>query len=262
MDMGLEGKRALVTASSNGIGKAVALALAKEGCRVAICARGTEALESTKEEMEALGAHVLAYRADISRPEEIEGLVSHVEKEFGGVDILVTNAGGPTSGGFEGLSEEDWRKAVELNLMSVVRLVRLVLPGMKGQRWGRIVNLTSVSVKEPIDNLLLSNAIRPGVVGLSKTLSREMGKYGITVNCVAPGYTATERLGELARSLAAVKGIEEEEVVRRWTGSIPLGRLGEPTEVANLVLFLSSEAGIYISGTTIQVDGGLTRAIM
>ncbi|MCD6461901.1 MAG: SDR family NAD(P)-dependent oxidoreductase, partial [Thermoplasmata archaeon] len=206
MDLGIKGKTAVVAASSRGIGRAVAAALADEGVNVALFARNPGPLEDARREMESRGVRCYAETVDLTRPEEIYGFVENVRRHLGPVDILVTNAGGPPPGGFERLTDDDWKKAVELNLNSVVHLIRAVLPDMKKNRWGRIVNLTSVSVKEPIDNLLLSNTIRPGVVGLSKTLSRELGEYGITVNCVAPGYTATERLGELAEARGKREG--------------------------------------------------------
>ncbi|MDG6221372.1 MAG: SDR family oxidoreductase, partial [Candidatus Thermoplasmatota archaeon] len=237
MDLGIRGKNALVTASSKGIGKAVAMRLAEEGCSVAICARSRSSLDSAEKDLKAFGGKVLALEADITNPGDIEKMFSRATEEFGGVDILVTNAGGPPPGPFTSLSDQDWEKAVELNLMSVVRLMRGALPGMKERGWGRIVNLASVSVKEPVDNLLLSNAIRPGVVGLSKTISREVAGYNITINCVAPGYTATERLKELASSLGEKRGEGYDEVVMGWTNNIPLGRLGKPEEIAAVVAF-------------------------
>ena len=260
MEMGLEGKVAAVSAASRGIGLSIATALAQEGCSVGICARS--GLDEAREKILSTGARVAVKKADITREADIDAFISHVEAELGDVDILVTNAGGPPPGPFESLGEEDWKKAVDLNLLSVARLCRRVLPGMKASGWGRIVNMTSVSVKEPVDNLLLSNVIRPGVVGLSKTLSREMGAHGITVNCVAPGYTATERLDDLAAALAERDGRGKESVMDDWTRSIPVSRLGEPEEIAYAVAFLCSERAGYISGATLQVDGGMVRSLL
>ncbi|MFX0096813.1 MAG: SDR family oxidoreductase [Candidatus Hodarchaeota archaeon] len=263
MDLGLEGKVAIVAASSKGIGKAIALALAREGTKLAICARGEEALRATADEIIGkTGVEVLAIKADVTVEEDVQELVRSAAKKFGRIDILVSNSGGPPTGVFEDIPQETWEKAVDLNLMSTIYLCRAVIPYMKKQKWGRIINMTSVSVKQPINGLILSNAVRAGVVGLSKSLSNETAKDNILINVVGPGYTLTERVRELARSKAAKEGISEEEVYEAWEGRIPLGRLAQSEEIANLVVFLASEKASYITGTTIQVDGGLVKSLL
>ena len=263
MDLGLEGKVAIVAASSKGIGKAIALAFALEGTKLAICARGEEALRATADEIIGkTGVEVLAIKADVTVEEDVQRLVRSAAEKFGRIDILVSNSGGPPTGVFEDIPQETWEKAVDLNLMSTIYLCRAVIPYMKKQKWGRIINMTSVSVKQPINGLILSNAVRAGVVGLSKSLSNEMAKDNILINVVGPGYTLTERLRELANSRAIEEGISEEEVYKAWEERIPLGRLAQSEEIANLVVFLASEKASYITGTTIQVDGGLVKSLL
>ncbi len=262
MELGLKGKVALVTASSKGLGKAVAFGLAREGAKTVICARGEETLRKTAEEIQkATGAEVLALVADLTKYEDIKKLVTETIKKFGRIDILFTNAGGPPPGKFMEFSDEDWQNAFELNLLSVVRLCREVIPHMKQQGGGRIIHSTSVSVKQPLENLVLSNSLRLGVVGLSKTLANELAPYNILVNVVCPGATATERLENIVNAQAKREGITEEEAKRSWTASIPLGRLGAPEEFANLVVFLASEKASNITGTAVQVDGGFIKGI-
>ncbi|MFX1362897.1 MAG: SDR family oxidoreductase [Promethearchaeota archaeon] len=263
MDLALEGKVAIVAASSKGIGKAIALALAREGTKLAICARGEEALKGTADEIIGkTGVEVLAIKADVTVEEDVQRLVRSAAEKFGRIDILVSNSGGPPTGVFEDIPQETWENAVDLNLMSTIYLCRAVIPYMKKQKWGRIINMTSVSVKQPIDGLILSNAVRAGVVGLSKSLSNEMAKDNILINVVGPGYTLTERVRELAKSKAMKEGISEEEVYEAWEERIPLGRLARSDEIANLVVFLASEKASYITGTTIQVDGGLVKSLL
>ena len=263
MDLGLRGKIALVTGASQGIGRAVAQGLAREGVDLALAARGEKALETLARALrDTHGTRAVSIASDLSRPGEIPSLVSAVRMEFGRVDILVTNAGGPPSGAFEEIDEDAWRKAADLTLMSVVRLCREVLPGMKERRWGRIVHLTSISVKQPIDRLVLSNSLRAAVAGLSKTLATEAGPFGVTVNCVAPGYTATERLADLARAAASARGISEDEVRASWVATTPAGRLAEPAEIADLVTFLASARAGYINGSVIAIDGGLSKGLL
>jgi len=263
MEFGLKGKRALVTASSQGIGRACALELAREGADVVICARGTEALAATRDAIaNETGRKVVAVTADLSFGAEIEELIERTRAELGGLDVLVTNAGGPPSGQFMDFDDEVWMKAVSLNLMSVVRLNRAAIPMMREARGGSIVNLTSISVKEPIKGLVLSNSVRAGVVGLSKTLANELGPDGIRVNVVCPGYTATDRMTELMTARAEREGKSYDDIAAAFHGSVPLGTFGEPADIARMVAFLASDAAGYVTGVTVQVDGGAVRGLL
>ena len=260
MDLGLRDRVALVAASSRGLGKACALELAREGSSLALCARDAEALSRTAEEIRAsTGVAVLALAVDLEDPAQIAHLVDETLRRFGRVDVLVANNGGPPPGYFDALDDEAWLKAHQRTLLSAVRLIRGVLPAMRAQQWGRIVNITSVSVKQPIDDLLLSNVYRLGVVGLAKTLSSQVAADGITVNNVAPGYTRTGRVEALVQASAARQGKSPEQVMEAMTASYPMKRMGEPEELAALVAFLASERASYITGTTILVDGGFAR---
>jgi 3-oxoacyl-[acyl-carrier protein] reductase len=262
MDLGLKGRVALVGASSQGLGKACAMELARQGATVVICARHVEQLQAAAREIEgATGAEVLYLQVDLTQPEQIRHLADEVLRHYGRIDVLVTNNGGPPAGYFGDFDDDDFLGAHELTLMSAVRLIRAVLPAMRVQRWGRIVNITSVSVKQPIDNLLLSNIYRAGVVALAKTLSQQVAAEGITINNVAPGYTRTDRVLELAESRAA-EGQSVEEVVRQQAAGYPMKRMGEPEELAALVAFLASERASYITGTTVQVDGGYVQGLL
>lgn len=261
MNLGLAGKVAIVGGSSRGIGRAIALALAQEGCNVAICARGEEDLQATAEEIRSqTKAQVLPVTCDMSRYEDIKRLVSQTVETFGRLDIVVNNAGGPPLGTFDEHSEEAWQQALDQNLLSAVRTIREALPHLRRQG-GRIINITSVAVKQPIDRLILSNTARLGVVGLAKTLSREVAQRGITVNNICPGNIATQRLLSLFEARADREGRPFEEVVEEEESRTPMGFLGEPDDVAALALFLASEKARYISGATIQVDGGSTVAV-
>ena len=263
MDLGLRGRVALVAAASRGLGRATAMGLAAEGVRVAIAARGQSALEeAAKEIRRATGAQVLVLRADVAVAEDIQALVAATQAELGTIDILVNNAGGPRAGKFTDMSDQDWLGAIELNLMSAIRLTQLVLPGMRQQRWGRIINLTSFAVKQPIPTLILSNTARSGVVAMAKTLAHEVAADGITVNNVCPGYTITDRVHELAKATAEAQGRSPEDVLAEWEQGIPAKRLGTPEELAALVTFLASEQAAYITGTTIQMDGGLIQGLL
>lgn len=263
MDLGLTGRAALVTAASTGIGKACALELARAGADVAICARGEDALEAARREIaDETGRNVVATRADLAYGAQIEELVDSVVRHFGRIDVLVTNAGGPPSGQFMDFDDEAWMKAVSLNLMSVVRLNRLVVAPMREAGGGSIVNLTSVSVKEPIKGLVLSNAVRAAVVGLSKTLANELGQDGIRVNVVCPGFTATDRMTELIAARAKREERTEDEVAAGMYASVPLGSFGEPSDVARMVAFLASDAAGYVTGVTVQVDGGFVKGLL
>ena len=263
MELGLAGKAALVGGASRGIGRAVALGLAREGCRVAICARGRERLESAADEIRsATGVEVIAVPCDMSQAEDIRRFVAAAVEAFGRLDVVVNNAGGPPPGPFEAHDDAAWTQALSQNLLSVVRTVREALPHLRAAGGGRIINITSVAVKEPIPGLVLSNAARLGVVGLAKTLSRELGPDGITVNNVCPGLTITDRIRELYGGRAEAEGRSLEEVLGEEARRIPLGRLAQPEDVAALVVFLASEPARQISGTTVQVDGGSTAAVL
>ena len=263
MDLGLRDRAALVAASSRGLGKAIGFELAREGARVAICARGREQLEATAREIrQVTGAEVLAVVADVSQAEDCQRLVEAAGERFGGVDILVTNAAGPPAGYFLDFEDEDWRAAAELTLMSAVRLIRLVLPSMRDRGWGRIINMTSISVKQPIDDLILSNSIRAAVVGMAKTIAPQFAAQGITVNNVCPTYALTERVENLARARAEREGISYDEALDAYRKQIPARRLGKPEEIAALVAFLASERAAFITGTTIQIDGGSYRGLL
>lgn len=263
MQTGLYGKTALVTASSKGIGKAAAEALASEGCQVAICARSkSDLLETAKEIKEKFATEPLWSVCDLNKLKDIERTFKVVSKEFDTIDILVNNCGGPVPGLFTELEEKDWDHAYEQVLLSTVRLSKLVLPGMIGKEWGRIINITSISVKQPVENLILSNSLRAGVTGFAKSLSNEIGKHNITVNNVAPGMTLTHRLYELAVIEAKETGKSHEEVLSDMAKRIPMNRLAGPEEIASVVLFLASKQASYVTGNTIQVDGGFTKGLL
>lgn len=264
MDLGLRGKVALVLAASKGLGRASAAALAAEGANVVIGARNQQLLEETARQLQhESGSQVRAVPTDVNKPADLQAIVDTALREFGHIDILVNNAGGPPPGTFSSFDDEQWKAAFELTLLSVVRLVRLVLPSMQHQGSGRIITIVSTSVKQPIDNLLLSNAIRPGVIGLAKSLSIELAPYNITVNNVCPGRILTDRIRQTTRLEEKLQqGMSEEEALRGSVQDIPLKRLGKPEELAALVAFLASQQASYITGTTISVDGGLTRALL
>jgi len=263
MDLGLKGKVALVAASSAGIGRAVALGLAAEGAAVACCARTAATLEETAGDIRRrTGAEVLAIPTDLTRPEEIRRLVEGACDRFGRIDILVNNAGGPKPGTFADLAERDWQEAITLTLLSTLRLAAAVIPRMQQQRGGRIIHIMSVSIKQPLDNLILSNTLRAGVCGLAKSLANELGRDGILVNTVCPGATMTDRFVAVHRGVAERRGVPVEEVIAARAKEVPLGRIGTPEEVANLVVFLASERASYITGCTIPVDGGFTRGLL
>jgi 3-oxoacyl-[acyl-carrier protein] reductase len=263
MDLGLRGRVAIVAAASKGLGRAVAEELAREGAEVAICARSSENLEQAAETIrKATGRDVMRQALDVTRYEAVRDFVASAEKRYGHVDICVTNAGGPPSKKFLDISIEDWRAAVDLTLMSAVYFAREVLPRMKKRHWGRLITITSVSVKEPIDGLLLSNSIRAAVTGLARTLANEFGPDGITVNNVCPGYTLTERLEELAAAQSKQTGIAKDNIYERWASLVPLGRLGKPEEFAAMVTFLASERASYINGVSIAVDGGRVKSLL
>lgn len=263
MDFGLSGRVALVAAASRGLGRAAAEELAAEGAAVVICARGEERLRVAAEAIrEGTGSDVLAVPADLTDGASVDALLETALGWRGRVDVLVTNSGGPPSGSFGSHSLEAWRAAVRLLLESAIRLVRGVLPGMRERGWGRIVNVTSIAVKQPVDGLILSNSVRAAVTGLARTLANEVAAEGVTVNNVLPGYTLTDRVEELAEQQARAEGISKEEAFRGWEEEIPMGRLAEPREFAALVAFLASERAGYITGASIPVDGGWIRSLL
>jgi 3-oxoacyl-[acyl-carrier protein] reductase len=262
MELGLGGKVALVAGSSSGLGRAVAEELAREGASLVICARGEERLAAAREEITAgHGVEVEAVSLDLSKPDEVDRLVAVALDRFGRVDVLFTNTGGPPAGPFDSHGPEIWDTAVRQNLFSVVNLVRGVLPGMRERGWGRIVNCTSVAVKQPIDGLMLSNSVRAAVTGFARTLANEVAPHGVTVNNVLPGFTRTDRLGALAERIAEDRGVTVEDAYGQWEEAIPAGRLGEPPELGALVAFLASERAAYITGQSICVDGGWVRGL-
>src|ERR1700752_4146552 len=262
MDLGLKNKVALVAAASRGLGRAVAEEFASEGASLIICSRKSEAIEQVADEIErAAGATVFGMAADVSNPDDVARLVESGQERFGRIDILVTNAGGPPAGQFESFTLSQWEDATRLLLHSAIELARQVLPGMKERRWGRILNITSIAVKQPVDNLILSNNLRAGVTGFARTLANEVAAFGVTVNNILPGYTSTERVEELAGMMARKEGISSDEFKSRWENEIPMRRLGEPREFAALAAFLVSERASYITGTSIQVDGGWIKSL-
>jgi 3-oxoacyl-[acyl-carrier protein] reductase len=262
MDLGLRGRVAIVAAASKGLGRAVAEELAREGAEIAICARTAADLEDAAERIRlAGGREVFWHSLDVSDAAAVGAFVTGVEERFGRIDICVTNTGGPPSKLFMATTQEDWRTWTGQLLMSTVYFAREVLPRMQKRHWGRFLSITSYSVKQPVDGLLLSNSLRAGVTGMVRTLANEYGQYGITVNNVCPGYTRTDRLDDLARMMAERSGAQPEEIFEGWTKLIPIGRLGKPEEFAAVVAFLASERASYINGVSLTVDGGTTRSL-
>jgi len=262
METGLKNRAVIVAASSQGMGRATAEAFAAEGARVAMCARNEKTLRAAAEEMrQKHKAEVFAQPLDVTDGEAVARFVEAVAAKFGRIDVCVTNAGGPPAKNFLSLTPEEWRKAVELNFLSVVSFARAAIPYMQKNQWGRLITITSVSVKQPIADLVLSNAVRASVVGLVKSLANEFGKDGILVNNVAPGYTATERLNELAGTRALAAGVSEKEIYQRWAADVPLRRLGRPEEIADTIVWLASDRASYITGQTILVDGGIYKGL-
>ncbi len=263
MDLGLKGKRALVCGSSQGLGRAIAEALAAEGADVVINSRSAEKLAGARDAVaDATGARVLAVPADLSAADGVDELIRGTRDALGTVDILVTNVGGPPAGPFEDHGLDAWRLAYAQLLESVVGLVAAFLPEMKERRWGRIVSVTSITVKQPVDGLILSNAMRAGVTGFVKSIANEAAPFGVTANTVIPGFTRTERLVGLAAAAVERTGQTVDEVYDGWRKDIPMGRLGEPEELAALTAFLCSEKAAYITGQSVAVDGGWIRGLL
>lgn len=261
MDLNLKNKTVLVTAASTGIGKATAELFLEESANVAICSSSISKLEKTSKEIyEKYGKEIFFVKCDINKLDEIKNTVNFVEEKFSCIDILVNNCGGPKPGYFENINDEDWENGFDQVLMSAVRFTKLVLPKMKEKKWGRIINITSISVKQPIDNLLLSNVFRSGVTAFAKTLSNQVGEFNITVNNIAPGLTLTGRLDELAELRAKDANITKEEMLKKMANDIPLKRIGEPKEIASAVIYLASDIAGYLNGQTIVVDGGFNKS--
>lgn len=264
MDLNIRGRTALVTAGSRGFGKAVAVELAAEGARVALCARGENDLRAAVEDVRAAGqetwggaaGQIIHQALDITDDKAVTAFVQRTEKELGPVDLLLVNAGGPPAGNFGELDLADWEKAYRLTVESAVRLCRLVLPGMMARRYGRIVSITSVSVLQPVENLILSSVLRPAVQALTRALAEEAAPFGVTVNAVAPGFHATSAVERLIAKKVELTGCTAEDVVQGWTDRIPVGRLGTPEELAALIVFLMSGRAGYVTGQGIVSDGG------
>jgi 3-oxoacyl-[acyl-carrier protein] reductase len=262
MDLGIKGRVALVAASSQGIGLATAEAFAAEGCRVAMCARNDRTLQAAAEKIRRQhAAEVYAEAFDVTAPASVSRFVAAVADKFGSVDICVTNAGGPPAKGFLAASLEDWNKAIDANFLSNVYFAHEVIPHMQRKKWGRIITITSITTKQPVTDLVLSNAVRAAVVGLVKSLANEFGKDGILVNNVGPGFTATDRLKELAKARSAATGKTEQEFLDAWAADAPVKRLGDPREVAETIVWLASERASYITGQTVLVDGGMYKGL-
>jgi len=262
MELGLKGKRAIVMAASRGLGYASALGLAREGCKLIVCSRDQARIEAAAATInQETGADVKALVADVSSASEAKRLVDAAVSAYGGLEIVVHNAGGPPAGETLQMTEEQWQKAFEQNLLSFTRIVGAAAPEMKKAGYGRVLTIASSSIKQPIPNLALSNALRAGVWGIAKTLSRELAPQGILVNVIAPGRIDTERIAELDQANAQKSGKSVEDVRKASIGGIPLGRLGRPEELANLVVFLASQAGSYITGQAITVDGAAGNAL-
>jgi 3-oxoacyl-[acyl-carrier protein] reductase len=262
MDLGLKNRVALVAASSQGIGLATAEAFAAEGCRVAMCARNRQTVEAAAEKIRTQHhAEVFADAVDVTDATAVTHFVAAVTAKFGTVDICVTNAGGPPAKGFLAASLDDWQRAIDANFLSAVYFAREVIPHMQRQRWGRILTITSITTKQPVADLVLSNAVRAAVVGLVKSLANEFGKDGILVNNVGPGFTATDRLKGLAKARSTASGKTEQELYDAWAADSPLKRLGDPRELAETIVWLASERASYITGQTVLVDGGIYKGL-
>jgi 3-oxoacyl-[acyl-carrier protein] reductase len=262
MNLGLKDRVAVVAASSQGIGRATAEAFAAEGCRVAMCARDQQTLQDAAEKIrKRYNTGVIAEAFDVTDAIAVQRFVADVATKFGGIGICVTNAGGPPAKGFLAATLDEWQRAIDMNFLSTVYFAREAIPHMQRKHWGRIITLTSITTKQPVADLVLSNAVRAAVVGLVKSLANEFGKDGILVNNVGPGFTATDRLKELAAARSSTSGKSEQEIFDAWAADAPLKRLGEPREVAETIVWLASDAASYITGQTILVDGGMYKGL-
>jgi len=263
MDFGLEGKVAVVGGASKGLGRACALGLAHEGARVVVCSRSVENLTlAAREIADETGAEVVPVPSDLSTLDGVQSLINQTVEQMGGLDIIVNNSGGPPAGTAEGADEEAWAQAIQMSLLFFARMSREAVPLMRERGGGRIINIFASSIKQPIENLVLSAATRMGALGYSKTLADEVAKDGILVNNVAPGYLLTDRMMEVIHHRVDATGADYEEAMADLTGMIPMGRIGRPEELANLVVFQASDAASYITGATIQVDGGVIRSMI
>jgi 3-oxoacyl-[acyl-carrier protein] reductase len=262
MSTDISTQRVLVSAGSNGIGKAIACAFQLAGAKVAICARGQEQLQAAQQEMQAMtGEPVLAYITDLSLAQDISKMMDDLLEKWGAIDVLVNNAGGPPPGNHDSISDEQWSTAFDLTLRSAVRLTNWVLPGMKDTGSGRIINLSSYSAKQPMDSMLLSNSLRLGALGWAKTLANEVGKHNILVNTICTGWTQTQRVDQLLEARALEQGLDAQTLADQLVTKIPLQRMARPEEIASVVLFLASPAASYITGAAIPVDGGCVQTI-
>jgi 3-oxoacyl-[acyl-carrier protein] reductase len=262
MNTGLKDKAVLITGASQGMGRSTAEAFAAEGARIAICARNPETISAVGNQIHAkYKGEVIFQSVDVTDLDKLQAFVRSVEQKFGAIDVLVANGGGPPSKQFAQTTLEDWRKAFELNFMFVAALAHAVLPGMQKRKWGRFIAITSTSVRQPIPDIVLSSAVRPAVVGLIKSLAIEYGPHNITFNNVGPGWTATERLQELADLRAKGAGIQTDQIYEKWASEVPLRRLGKPEEIADAIVWLASERAAYITGQTILVDGGVYKGM-
>ena len=260
MDLGITGRVAMVAAASKGLGRAIAESLAREGCRLSVCSRSTDNLDGVRHAIEDRGGEALAVKCDVSNPSELERWYEATEATFGSVDIVVTNTGGPPAARFMSLREEQWRDGIESTLMNVVRLSRLAIPGMQSRKWGRIVNITSLVAKQPLELLTISSTLRAGLSALTKTLADQVARDGITVNALLPGHILTDRQVHLNEIRSKEQGISIDEYAKRVEQSIPMARFGRPEEIGNAVTFLCSERASYITGASLQVDGGIIRS--